>query len=114
MSAPELRESVADIPAGAMFCRVNGEAFALRRVSPRALWLLSARRIPSPVSLSLHILQPESGKYQCYALNNFKTGPARRQGDAVLTRFCFEDPQIAAAIRRALNAYARCVELRGT
>ena len=106
-------EMVRDVPAALIACRANGTQRALEAISPRVLWLRTPEAVPGNVRLELSFYHPESGTYSALEVRNAIAGPTRRHEGAVLTRFSFEDPACAAAIRRALNDYARCVELRG-
>ena len=106
-------EMVWDVPAGLIACRANGQQRALAAISPRALWLRAPEPVPTDARLELSFYDPESGNYNSLPVYGATAGPTRRLEGAVLTRFCFEDPACAAAVRRALNDYARCVELRG-
>lgn len=109
---PEL-EMVPDVPSGLIACRADGVQRTLAAISPRALWLRAPQAIPADARLELSFYRPESGDYCALNVHNATAGSTRRLEDAVLTRFSFEDSACAAAIRRALNDYARYVELRG-
>lgn len=113
MSREWLRESVADVPAGLIFCRIDGEARPLLRLSPRSILVMSMDEIPFPASITLHICQIRTGTYRSIVLHNVQAGPVQRLEGAVQTLFFFEDSEAATAIRCALNDYARYVELRG-
>lgn len=105
-------ESVQDVPSGLIACRLNGVQQHIAALSPRSLLLRSPEPLPEAQSLTLHLLRPERGDYRVCSIQNFQTGEARRHQGAVLTRFCFEDPCAAAAIRTALNSYARYIEIK--
>lgn len=106
-------EMVWDVPAGLIACRADGVQRALAAVSPRALWLCTPEPVRGDARLELSFYHPETGEYSALCVQNATAGSTRRLEGAVLTRFSFDDSACAAAIRRALNDYARCVELRG-
>lgn len=105
--------AVQNPPAGLIACRVDGAQARIAAIAPRALWLCTPEVIRAGASLSLWFLHPESGEYAAHSIQATQTGSAQRADGAVLTRFFFDDPTCAAAIRRALDRYARYVEIKG-
>ena len=111
---PELEPgAVQDPPSGLIACRVDGAQARIAAISPRALWLRTPEALPAGATIALWFYHPESGEYTARTVQNTCAGSARRAEGAVLTRFSFDDPACAAAIRRALDSYARYVEIKG-
>ncbi len=111
MSFRDERESVPEIPASLAFCRVDGEARTLARLSPQILWIEGETSTFNRVTLYLY--RPARAEYDRFELHDFSAEPARRSDGAALVRLCLNDSQISRAIRRALNDYARYVESWG-
>ena len=101
------------VPAGLIACRADGEALRVAGISPRALWLRAPEPVSGAASLQLSLFDPRAGTRAALDIQNTQAGAVWRGDGAVLTRFSFEDRACAAAILRALDAYARYVELRG-
>lgn len=105
---------VEGIPSGLISCRVGDIDAHILGISPGSVDLRSAEALPADAPLQFLFYQSETGSYLSYTLTQYETGKAQRENGAVLSRFCFDDPACAAHIRRALNAYARYVEIRAS
>ena len=104
-------EAIENIPYGLIACRMGGMQRCIAGISPRCIRLRAAEAIPIGTA-ELFFYRPETGGYVSRTLNNLQTGDVQRENGAVLTRFFFDDPACASAIRETLNAYARYVQIR--
>ena len=109
-----LREYVEGVPSGLISCRAGEKDAHILGISPGRVLLRSAEALPPDVPLRFLFYQPEAGGCLTHTLIQYETGEARCENGAVLSWFFFDDPACAAHIRRALNAYARYVELRAS
>lgn len=105
------RETINGIPYGLISCRIGGIQRCIEGISPRCIQLRAAEAIPAGTA-ELFFYRPETGGYTCHTLENLQTGDVQCKNGAVLTRFFFDDPACAAAIRETMNAYARYVQIR--
>ena len=102
-----------DLPSGMIACRIDGVEARVAAISPGAVDLRAAEKLRCARALELSFYRPESGDYLQIPAENVQAGPAWREDGATLTRLFFADAKLAAAVRRALNDFARFVELRG-
>lgn len=108
------RDAVTDLPSGLCACRLNDENAHIFALSPRSVYLRSLNACPADSVLTLALYRPERGDYEFHTPNDLHIESVQRHNGAVLTRFSFEDPDCAAAIRRMLDAYARYLEIKST
>lgn len=105
-------DAVEDLPSGLCACRLNGECVHIFALSPHSLWLRTTEICPPDSTLTLALYRPGKGDYEQYSLKELQLGSVQRLDGAVLTQFSFQDPACTAAIRRALNSYARYLEIK--
>jgi len=108
-------EYIEGLPSSLIACFLGETQMHAAGISPRSVVFRTTSPIPSEKKpLRFCFYRPERGTYDAITINNYETGKAQRENDAVLSRFFFDDPACAAAIRRAMNDFARYAETRSS
>lgn len=108
------RELLIAPPSGLCACRIGAEYLHIAAISPCSVILRLPDEKRPAGALALQLYLPEAGRCEQHMIPDYQTGEAQHQQDAVLLRICFQDAACAAAIRRMMNAYARCLETKST